>query len=84
MGKSGTMKWAFFVFTAHYGLALCLLAAGTFGWFGQSQGPLAGELLIPPSLPWNIMIDRIGGPRIFAGAIAPAINAAVLFFLWKR
>ena len=78
------MKWAFLIFSGLYAMALLLLLVGTFGWFGQAQDPLSGVFLLPLGLPWNVLADRIGmgGPAVMAAA--PAINAAILYWLWKR
>lgn len=78
------MKWAFYIFTALYVIALALLAIGTFGWFGQAKDPLAGVFLMPLGLPWNLLLDRTGLPGPLVGTISPAINAAILYWLWKR
>lgn len=78
------MKWVFTIFLGIYVLALLLLAIGTFGWFGQAKDPLSAVFLLPLGLPWNILADRLGlaGPiSLIAG---PAINAGILYFLWKR
>ncbi|WP_324828269.1 hypothetical protein [Qipengyuania zhejiangensis] len=78
------MKWAFVIFVLLYTLALLLLAIGTFGWFGQEPDPLSGVFLVPLGLPWNLLGDRLGlaGPAL--AILAPAINAGLLFLLWKR
>lgn len=78
------MKWVFIIFMALYATALFLLAVGTFGWFGQEQDPLSGVFLMPLGLPWNILADRMGlaGPGV--AILAPAINAGILYWLWKR
>ena len=78
------MKWAFIVFVALYAAALGLLAVGTFGFFGQEQDPLAGVFLLPLGLPWNLVGDWIATDNPIVALIAPAINAAILFCLWKR
>lgn len=78
------MKWIFIVFVVLYGFALFLLAVGTFGLFGQEQDPLAGVFLMPLGLPWNILGDRLGLGGPLLGILAPAINAAILYWLWKR
>ena len=79
------MKWAFIIFTALYAVALFLLAVGTFGWFGQEEDPLSAVFLLPLGLPWNVLFDRIfGGDGPWAAILAPAINAGILFWLWKR
>ncbi|MFZ9395266.1 MAG: hypothetical protein ACO25F_04285 [Erythrobacter sp.] len=78
------MKWVFFVFLGLYALALFLLAVGTFGWFGQAKDPLAGVFLMPLGMPWNILGDRIGLAGPLLGVASPAINTAILYWLWKR
>ena len=78
------MKWAFIIFMALYAAALFLLAVGTFGWFGQEQDPLSGVFLMPLGLPWNILADRMGLAGPGAVILAPAINAGILYWLWKR
>ena len=78
------MKWAFIVFAALYAIALFLLAVGTFGWFGQEKDPLSGVFLMPLGLPWNILADRLGLVGPWVAILAPAINAAILYWLWKR
>ena len=54
------------------------------GLFGQEQDPLAGVFLMPLGLPWNILGDRLGLGGPLLGILAPAINAAILYWLWKR
>lgn len=78
------MKWIFLIFAALYAVALALFLIGTFGLFGQESDPLAGVFLMPLGLPWNILGDRLGlaGPAL--GALSPAINLAILYWLWKR
>ena len=78
------MKWVFIVFVVLYVVALFLLAVGTFGWFGQEQDPLSGVFLMPLGLPWNILGDRIGLTGAWLAILAPAINAAILYWLLKR
>ena len=78
------MKWVFFVFVGLYALALLLLAIGTFGWFGQEKDPLSGVFLLPLGLPWNVIANRIGIDSAVTTIIAPAINAGILYWLWKR
>jgi hypothetical protein len=78
------MKWVFFAFIALYAIALFLLAIGTFGWFGQAKDPLSGIFLMPLGLPWTIIGDRLGLSGPLLAILSPAINAAILFWLWKR
>ncbi|MBY6127942.1 hypothetical protein KUW15_04360 [Qipengyuania aquimaris] len=78
------MKWLLMVFMVLYALALFLLAVGTFGWFGQEQDPLSGVFLMPLGLPWNILGDRLGLGGPLLAILSPAINAAILYWLWKR
>ena len=77
-------KWAFIVFAVLYVLAVFLLLVGTFGWFGQERDPLSGVFLIPLGLPWIWLLDTAGleGPSVAIGA--PLVNAAILYWLWKR
>ena len=81
---SRAMKWVFIVFVVLYGIALLLMAIGTFGWFGQEKDPLSGVFLLPLGLPWNILADRIGLGVPILAILAPAINAAILYWFWKR
>ena len=78
------MKWVFIVFVVLYGIALLLMAIGTFGWFGQEKDPLSGVFLLPLGLPWNILADRIGLGVPILAILAPATNAAILYWFWKR
>lgn len=78
------MKWVFFVFVGLYALALVLLAIGTFGLFAQDRDPLSGLFLMPLGLPWNLLADRLGATGPAVAILAPAINAAILFWLWRR
>ena len=78
------MKWVFWIFVTLYAIAVLLLAIGTFGWFGQDQDPLSGVFLLPLGLPWNWLADKLGleGPVVMIAA--PAINAAILWWLAFR
>jgi len=78
------MRWAFGTFVALYSIALVLLAIGTFGWLGQKQDPLSGVFLVPLGLPWNLVADRIGLHGLATAILAPAFNAGLLYWLWKR
>lgn len=78
------MKWVFIVFVVLYAIALLLMAIGTFGWFGQEKDPLSGVFLMPLGLPWSLLADRLGIGGIVLFLLAPAINAAILYWLWKR
>ena len=78
------MKWAFIIFTLLYVLALILLAIGTFGWFVQERDPLSGIFLVPLGLPWNWLGDKAGLTGPVLAILAPVINAAILYWLWKR
>lgn len=76
------MKWVFWIFAALYAAAFLLFLIGTYGWFGQAKGPLAGVLLIPLGLPWNLLADRLGVPPMAAtGLLAPAVNLGILYWL---
>lgn len=78
------MKWAVWIFAFLYAAAFVLFLIGTYGWFGQEPGPLAGIFLIPLGLPWNLLGDRLGlgGPAL--GVLAPAINLGILIALARR
>lgn len=78
------MKWAFFIFVLIYALAILLFLIGTFGWYGQARDPLAGVFLMPIGLPWNIIADRLGISGLLAALLAPAVNAGILYWLWRR
>ena len=78
------MKWCFFIFLALYVLAGALLLIGTFGLFGQERDPLSGIFLLPLGLPWNVIGDRLGLGGVWLATLAPAINAAILLWLWRR
>ncbi|MCJ2178586.1 hypothetical protein [Novosphingobium album (ex Hu et al. 2023)] len=78
------MKWAFWTFCALYAGAFLLFLMGTFGWFGQDKDPLSGVFLIPLGLPWNLLADRLDLGGLVSGMLAPALNAGILFWFWKR
>ncbi|MCB2079669.1 MAG: hypothetical protein KDE55_18495 [Novosphingobium sp.] len=78
------MKWAFWIFLGLYIAAFFLFLIGTFGWFGREQDPLAGVFLMPLGLPWNVLGDRLGLASPALGVLSPAVNAGILFWLWKR
>lgn len=78
------MKGVFWIFLALYVLTLLIFLAGTYGWFGQEKDPLSGIFLMPLGLPWNVLGDRLGAPGFITGLLAPAVNAGILFWLWKR
>ena len=87
MGSRGVMlamKWVLIIFVALYAIALLLLAIGTFGWFGQERDPLSGVFLMPLGLPWNILADRAGFANAAVAILAPLVNAAILYAIWKR
>ncbi|QVM82752.1 hypothetical protein [Novosphingobium decolorationis] len=77
------MKWVVLVFIALYLGALALLAIGTFGWLGQERDPLSGVFLVPLGLPWNRLAEGLGWGGVVSGMLAPAVNAALLWGLWK-
>ncbi len=79
-----SMRWVFYLFLLLYAVALFLLAVGTFGWFGQDRDPLSGVFLIPLGLPWVWLGDAAGLPGPALAILAPAINAGILYWVWKR
>lgn len=81
------MKWPLWLiwsFVAAYAAALLLLAIGTFGWLGQERDPLAAIFLLPLGLPWNLLADRAGISGPVAVIVAPLINIAIGYALWRR
>ncbi len=71
--------------TVAYLVALFLLAAGTFGWFGQARDPLSGFFLIPLGMPWNLLTGVF--PDILQlplAVLSPALNIAIIAFLCQR
>lgn len=78
------MKWAFLIFVGLYIAALVLLAVGTFAIFGAEEDPLSAIFLLPLGLPWNIFVDKLGADGWIFPVAAPALNAAILFWLWQR
>lgn len=78
------MKIVFYIFIALYAIAAALLAIGTFGLFGQQSDPLSGVFLLPLGLPWNVLGDRLGLGGVAVMTLAPAINAAILYWLAFR
>lgn len=74
------------VFAALWGIALLLLAIGTFGWFGQERDPLAGVFLIPLGLPWNLFAlnwSEPGNAGLLVGVLAPGVNLVVLVLICR-
>lgn len=78
------MKWMFWIFLGLYAAALLILMIGLYGWFGQEKDPLSAVFLIPLGLPWNILADALMGATLLAALLSPAINAAILLWLWRR
>ncbi|MBS7671168.1 hypothetical protein [Croceicoccus gelatinilyticus] len=78
------MKWFFFIFLGLYGFALLLFLIGTFGWFGQEKDPLSVVFLMPLGLPWNVLAARVGISGFASAALSPAINAAIIYWFWKK
>jgi hypothetical protein len=52
--------------------------------FGQEQDSLSGVFLMPPGLPWNLLAERLGMTGAAMAVGAPLVNAAILYWLWKR
>lgn len=78
------MKWIFWMFLGLYAVAAVLMLIGVFGWFGQEQDPLSAVFLVPLGLPWNLLADRLGLAGVAAVLLAPALNLAILYWVWKR
>ena len=71
-------------FALLYALALFAWAAGTYGWFGYTPDPLSGVYLILRGYPWTALVDyfpEAAWPVL--GALAPAINLAILYLLCR-
>lgn len=69
---------------ALYAFAVSMFLAGTFGWFGVGEGPLASIFLIPLGLPWNLLVEYLPEPAWpFAAVAAPALNLALLVALCR-
>lgn len=77
------MKWLLGIYVLLYLAALALLIIGTFGLFGQEQDPLAGVFLLPLGLPWNLLLDRIGLAGPLPMVLAPLLNIAIVWGLWR-
>ena len=78
------MRWVFFIFTGLYLAALALLVIGTYGLFGQERDALSGVFLLPLGLPWNLLADNLGAAGTAIAVAAPAMNALILYWLWRR
>lgn len=79
------MKWVFWAFAIFYAFALAIFLIGAFGLFGQEKDPLSAVFLIPLGFPWIWLSNLAGLPGNAAiGLLSPAINLAILFWLWKR
>ena len=66
------------IFALAYLASLCLLAIGSFGWFGQPKDGLSGVYLIMLGWPWSTM-----GGGLLMGLIAPGINLAILMLICR-
>ncbi|MEH6547570.1 MAG: hypothetical protein V7701_14125 [Sneathiella sp.] len=69
-------------FAILYAVALGLFLVGTFGWFGQDTGPLAGIFLIPLGLPWSLI--EVPDAMLMPVAIgAPLLNLIILWVICR-
>ncbi|MDB6179702.1 hypothetical protein PAF17_19835 [Paracoccus sp. Z330] len=72
------------VFAALYLAALCLLAIGTFGLFGQESDPLSAVFLIPMGLPWVMFLDNLPEAlRMTSAILAPLLNLVLIATICK-
>lgn len=78
------MKWVFWIFVALYAVSVLLLVVGATGMFGSDKDPLSAVFLLPLGLPWNVVADRLGLAGIATLLVAPLLNGAILYWLWKR
>jgi hypothetical protein len=69
-------------FAVLYAVALGLYLVGTFGWFGQDTGPLAGIFLVPLGLPWSL-IEVPDAVRLPLGIGAPFLNLVILWVICR-
>ena len=70
------------VFLVAYAGAMLLWLAGTFGWFGQEKDPLSAIFVVLLGWPWTKLIDILPeGLWPYAGAVAPGVNALILYNL---
>ena len=66
------------LFTLLYVLALMVFLTGTYGWFGQDTGPLAGIFLIPLGMPWILV--NLGDPYDgYLALLSPIVSIALLW-----
>lgn len=73
--------WALFVL---WGLALFAFGAGTWGWFGQETGPLAGVFLVILAFPWTLLVDFLPEPMWpLATALAPGLTILILWLICR-
>jgi hypothetical protein len=76
------IAWVFLVLAV---LALAVFLLGNFGMFGTEKDPLAGVFLIILGQPWVRWVDQLPqGLWPWASAVAPFLNAAILFLLASR
>lgn len=81
---SRAVRLFFWIFALLYLVALVLWVIGTFGWFGQNSGPLAGVFLIPLGMPWVLLLDGVPeAALLWLALLAPLVNLAILGGLAK-
>lgn len=78
-------SWVVTALMIAYAVALFLFLAGTFGWFGSPQGPLAGVFLLPLGLPWFWLLNDFPDDlRPWLAAATPLLNIAILKMICWR
>ena len=76
--------WLFCIYLAAYGPALVILMIGVYGLFGQQPDPISGLGVVMLGWPWTRFVDALPEAAWpFATALAPALNAGILFTLWR-
>ncbi|MEH6526571.1 MAG: hypothetical protein V7723_10910 [Sneathiella sp.] len=69
-------------FAILYAVALGLFLIGTYGWFGQDTGPLAGIFLIPLGLPWSLI--EVPDAMLLPVAVgSPFLNLIILWVICR-
>jgi len=72
-----------YTFCTLYAAAIFLWLVGTRGWFGVEKDPLSGVFLIILGQPWARWIGSVLPEGLWpvAGAVAPAINVAIILLV---
>lgn len=74
-------RWVIATYALICLVAIALLLAGTFGWFGVERDPLSGTFAIMLALPWSAILGDFGGGPAFGLIIVVAgmfINLGII------